>query len=195
MQANQSHCAKCGKRTVTVWRDSRAYCSECGSSLADMAQSGMDTAGTWDDCPFCQDRHYYELIEGELKCEKCGLTKDQAMVKDVSRPHLISYKPQRVTSGSLIELEYLGEHSMLPILLSVSWQPQHGHTSVRFLAEDFPACTRVFRITIAVPRGATSAVVVDRTGRSRKCEVLIDFISVHHSPAKKPFFRRFFGLT
>ena len=160
-----------------------------------MAQSGMDTAGTWDDCPFCQDRHYYELIEGELKCEKCGLTKDQAMVKDVSRPHLISYKPQRVTSGSLIELEYLGEHSMLPILLSVSWQPQHGHTSVRFLAEDFPACTRVFRITIAVPRGATSAVVVDRTGRSRKCEVLIDFISVHHSPAKKPFFRRFFGLT
>lgn len=195
MQTNLSHCAKCGKRAVTVWRNSRAYCSECGASHADMAQSGMNTAGPWDDCPFCQNRHYYELIEGDLKCEKCGLTKDQASAKDESRPHLITYRPQRVTSGSLIEFEYWGEHSMLPILLSVSWQPQHGHTSIRLLAEDFLESSRVLRIAIEVPLGATSAIVADRTGRSRKCEVPIDFISVSYSSTKQSFLRRLLGLT
>lgn len=160
-----------------------------------MAQRGMNTAGPWDDCPFCQDRHYYEFIEGELRCEKCGLTKDEAQAKDELRPQLISYRPQRVTSGSLIELEYWGKHSSLPVMLSVRWLPQHGHTSFRFLAEDFPESTAVFRIAIEVPLGATSAVVIDPSGRSRKREIPIDFISMPHSPPKHSLLRRLFGLT
>lgn len=195
MQTHMSHCANCGKRTVTVWRNSSAYCSECGYSHADMAQRGMNTAGPWDDCPFCQDRHYYELIEGELRCEKCGLTKDEAQAKDESRPHLISYRPERVTSGSLIELKYCGKHSLLPVMLSVSWLPQHGQTVVQLLAENFPEGAIIFRIAIEVPLGATSAVVVDRSGRSRKCEIPIDFISIPHSPPKRSLLHRLLGHT
>jgi len=195
MQTYLSHCANCGKRTVTVWRNSSAYCSECGSSHVDMAQRGMNTAGPWDDCPFCQDRHYYELVEGELRCEECGLTIDLARAKDEARPSLISYRPTRVTSGALFELEYWSKNSFLPVMLSVSWLPQHGHTDVRLLTEDFPASTAVCRIAIEVPLSATSAVVVDRSGRSRKCEIPIDFISTPHSPRKRSLLRRFLGLN
>lgn len=195
MQTHLSHCANCGKRTVTVWRNSIAYCSECGSSHADMAQRGMNTAGPWDDCPSCQDRHYYELVEGELRCEECGLTIDMARAKDESRPRLISYRPARVTSGSLLELEYFSKDSPLPVMLSVSWLPQHGHTDVRLLTENFPASTAVCRIAIEVPLGATSAVVVDRSGRSRRCEIPIGFISMPHSPTKRSWLRRLLGLS
>lgn len=121
--------------------------------------------------------------------------KNEAQAKDELRPQLISYRPQRVTSGSLIELEYWGKHSSLPVMLLVRWLPQHGHTSFRFLAEDFPESAAVFRIAIEVPLGATSAVVIDPSGRSRKREIPIDFLSMPHSPPKHSLLRRLFGLT
>ena len=80
------------------------------------------------------------------------------------RPVLIGYSPQRVTSGSLLELQYWGKHSSLPVLLSISWLPQHGHTSVRFLPEDLSENISTFRIAIEVPLGATSAIVIDQSG-------------------------------
>lgn len=195
MQTHLSHCANCGKRTVTVWRNSSAYCSECGASHADMAQMVMDNAGPWNDCPFCQARHYYELVEGELRCKECGLAIDVARAKDESRPRLISYRPTRVTSGSLLELEYFSKNSPLPVMLSVSWLPQHGHTDVQLLSENFPTNTVACRIAIEVPLGATSAVVVDLSGRSRRCDVPIDFISMPHSSTKRSWLRRLLGLS
>jgi hypothetical protein len=189
---NLSHCATCEKRTATVWHNQSAYCSVCEVSHSEMAKKGMNTAGPWDDCPQCQTRHYYERKDNQLVCEKCGLTKEEAKTKDEMRPVLIGYSPQRVTSGSLLELQYRGKHSSLPVLLSISWLPQHGHTSVRFLPEDFSENISTFRIAIEVPLGATSAIVIDQSGGSRKCEIPINFIS---TPPRKPLLRRFLGLT
>lgn len=195
MSSNLSHYAVCEKRTVTVWRDAKAFCSECGSSHAEMAAKGLNTAGPWDDYPYCQDRHYYELKETLLRCECCGLTKDEAKAKDDSRPKLMSYRPKHVTSGSLVEIQYLVEQPHLPILLSVSWLPQHGHTTVRLLPEDFPRHATKYAIAIEIPHGASSAIVIDRTGTSRSCEIPIEFQSSPQQRRRPALWKRLLGLS
>lgn len=179
----QSYCAACKKKTDTLWRDQTAYCASCGRSHAEMAAEGLNTAGPWDECPKCQTRHFYALRDGQLFCETCGLTKEAAQAIDQSRPCLISYRPEHVTSGSLLEIQYYAERASLPVLLSVSWLPRHGHTSIRLLANELPQDELISRISIDIPLGARSAIVIDPSGRSRRCEIPIEFES---TPVKKP---------
>lgn len=195
MAMQHSHCANCEKKTATFWRNQEAFFSICGSSHSEMANRGMNTAGHWDNCPQCQTRCYYEHKKSRLLCEKCGLTTGEAQEKDELRPKLVSYRPTRVTSGSLLEIQYRSERSSLPVLLSISWLPQHGHTSVRLVAEDFPENATMFSLAIDVPIGATSAIVIDRSGRSRKCEIPIDFIATPHLHSKRSLLRRLLGFN
>ena len=71
-----------------------------------MAAAGMDTAGPWHECPFCQDGRYYERHADALRCEECHLSQAEAEQKDLERAQLIRFRPNLVTSGALVELQY-----------------------------------------------------------------------------------------
>ncbi len=159
-----------------------------------MTKNGLNTAGTWQDCPFCQSRQYYEINAANLTCEKCHLTIEQARVIDDQRPSLISVKPNRVTSGSLIEISYYGSNPLKPVLLSISWFPTLGNTSVRLFPEDAPAKANLYKISVEVPLGATSAVIFDTSGTSKKLNVSIDYISVPYRQEKESFLKKLFKI-
>jgi hypothetical protein len=190
MSANLSHCAKCAVRTETVWRASRAFCSVCNLSHAAMADAGLNTAGPWDDCPFCQARHYYEREGANLRCEKCHLTKAEAAQKDSERPQMIRYRPDRVTSGALVELQYWSGRPLQPALLSISWLPQHGSTSIRLDPSQEREGANLYTVSVEVPHGATRAIVTDRTGKSRQCEIPIEYASRLNVPIRKKWWER-----
>lgn len=194
MSATLSHCAQCTQRTETVWRNGKAFCSVCGSSHADMAAAGMNTAGPWNDCPYCQDRHYYESVEGILRCEKCHLTRGEAEQKDLERPQMIRFRPDRVTSGASVELQYWCGNPLWSATLMISWLPHHGTTVVRLDPSQERAGANLYTLSVEVPAGATRAVVTDRTGRSRRFEVPIEYISIKNALTKNVWWRRLVGL-
>jgi len=195
MTNKTSHCARCEKRTHTVLKDQIAYCTECGSSHIEMAQAGLNTAGPWFYCPFCQERHYYEKNEDILKCEKCHLSIEEAEKRDEQRPSLITYRPNRVTSGSLVEIKYLCGRPLRPTLLSISWLPQHGQTIVRLSPEDERENANLYAVSLEVPYGATTAIIIDITGISHQCVIPIEFISKTVEQSKVPIWKRIFGCT
>lgn len=193
MSANLSHCARCKGRTETVWRHGEAFCSVCGSSHSEMAAAGLNTAGPWHDCPFCQERRYYAQ-EGEvLRCEKCHLTQVEAELKDAERPRMIRFRPERVTSGALIEIQYWSGRPLQPTLLMISWLPQHGTTTVRLDPSQEREGANLYSVSVEVPHGATRAVVTDRTGSSKRCEIPIDYVSQPGAPVRKKWWQLFIG--
>lgn len=143
-----------------------------------MAKAGLNTAGPWDYCSQCQDRYYFESADGVPRCEKCKLSVTEAVALDEQRPRFITYKPDRITSGALVEIQYRSGRPLKPVLLSVSWLPQHGHTSIRLNPEDEPESSNLYSVTVEVPLGSTSAVIVDRTGTSKSCEIKIEYVSL-----------------
>ena len=138
-----------------------------------MAAEGLDTAGPWHECPKCQGRNYYEERDGALYCETCGLTIEEAHAVDAARPMRIDYRPKQVTAGSIMELSYWLHGTELPVLMHVYWGTCGGTTVVHFRKEDSPPRAQVAKSNIDVPSGATSAKVVDNSGRSRSLEIPI----------------------
>jgi hypothetical protein len=193
MSVNLSHCARCAGRTETVWRHSKAFCGVCGSSHAEMAAAGLNTAGPWHDCPFCQDRHYYERDRETLRCEKCHLTAAEAGQKAAERPQMIRFRPERVTPGALLEIQYWSGRPLQPALLMISWLPQHGTTTVRLDPSQERDGANLYSLSIEVPHGATRALVTDRTGRSRRCEIPIDYVSQPSTPVIKKWWQLLIG--
>ena len=168
-----THCAVCRKKTVKVWRNDQAYCPSCGRSCIEMSAEGLDTASPWHECPKCQIRNYYEERDDKLYCETCGLTIEEANAVDADRPMRIDYRPKHVTAGSIMELWYWLYETELPILLHVYWGVNKGTTVLQLRKEDFPPNTQIAKLNIDVPSGATSAKVVDNSGRSRSLEIPI----------------------
>lgn len=187
-----THCAVCQKKTVKVWRNGKAYCSSCGRSCIEMAAEGLDTAGPWQDCPNCQNRNYYEKHGDKLCCESCGLTVEEATAIDSARPMRISYRPDHVTAGSIMELQYSLHGTELPVLLHVYWGVNGGTTSLCLRKEDFPPDAAIARWTIDVPSGVTSAKVIDRSERSRSLEVPIVLRAVFNR--RTGWIRRLLGI-
>jgi hypothetical protein len=159
-----------------------------------MAAAGLKTAGLWDDCPFCQDLHYYERVNDSLRCEKCHWTKTEAEQKDFERPKMIRFGPDRVTSGSLVELQYWCGRPLKPALLMISWLPQHGTTTVRLDPSQEREGSNLYQLSIEVPHGATCAIVTDRTGSSQRCEIPIEYASTPNTQTRKKWWRRLLGL-
>lgn len=161
---------------------------------AEMAADGLNTAGPWDDCLFCQERHYYERVNDNLRCEKCHLTKNEAEQKDFERPQMIRFRPDRVTSGSLVELQYWCGRPLRPALLMISWLPQHGTTTVRLDSSQERDGANLYQLSVEVPHGATRAVVTDRTGYSQRCEIPIEYVSTPVATPRKKWWQIFLGL-
>jgi len=57
--------------------------------------------------------------------------------------------------------------------LHVYWRIDMGTTVLHLGKEDFPTTAQVAKLNIDVPSGATSAKVVDNSGRSRSLEIPI----------------------
>lgn len=194
MSVNLLHCARCKRRTDTIWREGTTFCGVCGSSRdemrAEMASAGLSTAGPWDYCPMCQDRRYYEGDGEALRCESCHLTMAEAEQKDSERPLMIKYRPSRVTSGALVELQYWCGRPLQPALLMIRWFPEHGTTTVRLDPSQEREDANRYTLSIEVPHGATRGEVTDRTGRSRRCNISIDYVSEPNMEIRKKWWQR-----
>lgn len=186
-----SYCPQCKRDTETAWRGDpkTAYCCLCGGSFPEMAAEcarlGISSAGHWEVCLACNSNERWDELGPELTCTKCGLTIGAARAVEEARPLRITFSPTPAIMGTEVTIGYRVEEAKLPVRLECIWIKGGvtwvliGNNFADNQRSSFNLCVPVrdgelvVRFSMTPPSQAATAEIVDHSGQSRRCRVVL----------------------